>query len=304
MNLLLENQYISEMECGANISYVLSDNRLFLSTEYKVLQSQVTGCFVRCMKLLWNGKVQLYYLTQGLKPFSSLLSSLDADSFLMIVGNLFSGILEVKNNGFLSCRNIELSFERIYVDPATYKVSLIYLPLSEKIYGDNAAFENEIRTGLVKLIAGMPAISSAKTVQFSSDLQNGALSMEELTDRMKGGGKRESRHTGKTTKTGKSGLLRMTAMNLPERIEIVVDKDEFVIGKKPAWCDGVISFNKMISRSHCKISKQGDQYVITDLQSANGTYVNRVRVQPNQSAVIRNGDVIRLADSDFQVTMD
>ena len=62
-------------------------------------------------------------------------------------------------------------------------------------------------------------------------------------------------------------------------------------------------FNKMISRSHCRINKRGSQYTITDLQSANGTYVNKVKLQPNQPHPINNGDVIRLANSDFQVSI-
>lgn len=303
MNTLVENKYITEMECGANFSYVLSDNSAFLSTEYKVLQSQANSCFVRCMKMMFNGKVQLYYLTKGLKPFSSMLPTLDADSFLTIVANLLSDIIEVKSNGFLSCQNIDVSFERIYIDPTTYKVSLVYLPLSKRIYDDNSTFENEIRTGLVKLISGISTLSSTKTMQFSADLSNGTLSIEDLCAHIKGGKSSNSKHAVETPVTTSSGLLRIIAMNAPSRVEITVDKDEFVIGKKPELCDGVVSFNKMISRSHCKICKRGSQYTITDLQSANGTYVNKVRLQPNQSVLINNGDIIRLANSDFQVTI-
>ena len=45
------------------------------------------------------------------------------------------------------------------------------------------------------------------------------------------------------------------------------------------------------------------QYMITDLKSANGTYVNRVRLTPEQPHQIKNGDIIRLANSDFQVVI-
>lgn len=305
MNTLIENDYIREMECGSNFSYILSDNGTFLSTEYKVLQSQTNSCFVKCMKMMYNGKVQLYYLTKGLKSFASMIPSLDADSFLTIVSNMLSDIIDVKHNGFLSCQNIDISFERIYVDPTTHKVSLVYLPLSKRIYDDNSSFENEIRTGLVKLISGVSTLSSPKTIQFSADLSNGTLSIEDLHTRIKGGKTIVDR--GGTNEViqnkSSSGSLRIIAMNAPTRVEIAVTKDEFVIGKKPELCDGVIDFNKMISRSHCKINKKGEQYVITDLQSANGTYVNKVKLQPNQPHPINNGDVIRLANSDFQVTI-
>lgn len=308
MNSLIENNYITEMECGSNFAYVLSDSSIFLSTEYKVLQSQANGCFVKCMKMMYNGNVQLYYLTKGLKSFLSMIPSLDAESFLTIVSNLLSDIIDVKHNGFLSCQNIDISFEHIYVDPTTHKIRLVYLPLSKRIYDDNSSLENEIRTGLVKLISGVFTLSTSKTMQFSADLSNGTLSIEELVARIKGGkstGGGQSRIGQTDVVGGRAGsvLLRIIAMNAPARVEIAVTKDEFVIGKKAELCDGVIGFNKMISRSHCRINKKGSQYTITDLQSANGTYVNKVKLQPNQPHPINNGDVIRLANSDFQVSI-
>lgn len=301
MNRLLENGHILEMACGTNFSYILSDNSTFLSTEYKVLQSQANSNFVKCMKVLYNGKVQLFYLTTNLKPFSSMIPSLDADSFMIITANLISDIIDVKQNGFLSCQNIDVSFDKIFVDPTTYKVSLVYVPISKRVNDDYSTFENEIRTGLVKLISGVSTISSPKTIQFAADLSNGMLTMEDLSGLIKGGkstaGKSETRSDKKIT----GQVLRIVAMNAPTRVEIEVTKDSFVLGKNASSVDGVISFNKMISRVHCRIDRCGDKFTITDLQSANGTYVNRVRLQPNQPHPIKNGDVIRLANSDFQV---
>lgn len=303
MNVHVEKGYITEMECGSNFSYILNDNSAFLSTEYKVLQSQTDSCFVKCMKMLYNGKVQLYYLTKSLKSFALMIPTLDTDSFLTIVANLFSDIIDVKHNGFLSCQNIDISFERIYIDPTTYKVSLVYLPISKKIYDDNSSFENEIRTGLVKLISGVSTLSSSKTIQLASDLSNGTLTLEDVYSRIKGGKRVDVMNVVNQEKSAGSGSLRIIAMNAPTRTELIINKDEFIIGKKAELCDGVVGFNKMISRSHCKILKKGSQFSIVDLQSANGTYVNKVRLQPNQPHLIKNGDVIRLANSDFQISI-
>ncbi len=301
MQRLFDKGIITEMSCGSDFSYILSDNNFFLSTEYKVLQSQTNSCFVKCMKMLFNGKTQLYYLTNNLKSFASMIPTFDADSFLLVVSNILSDIIDVKHNGFLSCRNIDISFDKIFVDPATYKVSLIYLPISERIYADIPTFENELRTGFVKLISGVSSISSPKTIQFCADLSNGALSIEELHNRVKGG-KGQVGSVFSSPGKMKSGM-RMVAINAPFRVEIAITKNEFLIGKKADMVDGVISFNNMISRLHCKVCQQGQQYTIMDLQSANGTYINKVKLPPNKAFVIKNGDIVRLANSDFQVVI-
>lgn len=313
MNNLVENNLITELECGYNISYILSENSSFLSTEYKVLQSQAGGVFVRCMKMLCNGKVQLYYMTGDRKPFASMIPSLNVDSFLTIVANLFGSIISVKNNGFLACQNIDISYERIYVDATTYKVSLVYLPVSHRMYDDYTSFENVLRSELVRLISSTPALRGPKTMQLSASLSNGMLSLEDLYIRLKGGKARApiapmGGSTGAAGSAGSSAAapsrMRLIAMNAPSRVEVRVDKDQFVIGKKTAECDGVVSFNGKISRTHCQISRVNGRYTIMDLNSSNGTYVNHVRLAPHQPQPIQSGDVIRMANSDFQVIID
>lgn len=126
MNSLTTNGKLTEMECGANFAVILKDNAFFLPTEYKVLQSQKDGCFVKCMRMLYNGKTELYYFAGELKSLSSLLSTIDAERFLTVLCNLLGAIINVQSNGFLTCRNIDASFERIYIDPNTYKVNLVY----------------------------------------------------------------------------------------------------------------------------------------------------------------------------------
>lgn len=302
MNILIENGIISEMKCGNDFSYILNDHSLFLSTEYKVLQGQEKGYFIKCMRVLFNGKIQFYYLTNGYKPLANMIPNLDADSFMTIITNVFSSILAVKQNGFLSCQNIDITIEKIFVEPNTYKVALIYLPISKRFYPDESIFENELRTSLIKLISGVSTLSSAKTLQFKADLSNGMLSIKDLYDRIKGGKafKIDSEPVAESWKRDGEKLL-IVAKNAPMRVEIEVTKDNFVIGKNAAAVDGVISFNKMISRVHCQITKENGKYLLTDLKSANGTYVNNVRLIPNKSYPIRNGDIIRLANSDFQI---
>lgn len=252
-----------------------------------------------------------HILCRQLLPQAALRTRTSFSSFLTIVANLFGSIISVKNNGFLACQNIDISYERIYVDATTYKVSLVYLPVSHRMYDDYTSFENVLRSELVRLISSTPSIRGPKTVQLSASLSNGTLTLEDLYIRLKGGKARthiapmgNSSAGGGNRSAAAPSRMRLIAMNAPSRVEVQVDKDQFVVGKKPGDCDGVVSFNKMISRTHCQISRVNGRYTIMDLGSANGTYVNHVRLAPHQPQPIRSGDVIRLANSDFQVTID
>lgn len=307
MYTLLEQGLIQEMACETNFAYILKSSDLFLPIEYKVLRSQSNDCFVRCVKMLYNGKVQLYYLVDKYRPLSKLLPQLTTDKFLTIITNLLSDVITVKGNGFLSCQNIDITFEHVFVDVSTLKVGLVYLPVSQHVHVDYTEFENELRTTIIKQINRYKNLRSPQTGQFAVNLSNGVLSLQDLLIQLKQG-KIEEVPGGEYIQPAPPepapeigvGQMKLTAMNAPNRIEIVVNKDHFTLGKKTTM-DGVISFNDKISRQHCRIDRVGKEYTITDLGSANGTFVNRTRLQERVPAPIRNGDIVRLANSDFQV---
>lgn len=177
------------------------------------------------------------------------------------------------------------------------------MPIGKRLFYDVSAFENELRTSLIKFIQGIPSLSSPKTMQLEADLSNGMLTIEGIYSKIKGATVVEknvsSGHIDKVVRNNIS--MKLVATNAPVPFEITITKDEFTLGRKQGLVDGVISFNRMIGRSHCRITRQGNQFAIIDLSSTNGTYVNRVRLQPEQPCPIKNGDMIRLANSEFQV---
>lgn len=296
MNNLLEKDVLTYVESSSCFAYVLNDNSIFLPTEYKVLQGQ-SGSFVKCMKMLYNGKIMLYYIPGSAKPLSALLGRIDGDAFIKIVRNLLHDVVEVNNNGFLSCQSIDGDLSRIYVDTANGEVSLIYMPVAKKNYEDFFAFENELRTSLAELLSTYANLKTEKTDALAQKLTDGMLSLEEIADALGGaaavsGGVKESR-------TGKKCSL--IAINAPINQIITVTKDEYFIGKHPDKVDGVISFNRMISRQHCKIIYHEGAYYIIDLNSSNHTYVNKKQLAPHSPCKLENGYVVRLADSDFRV---
>lgn len=300
---LIDRGIIEEIECGNNFAYVLQDNNSFGSTDYKVLQSQTNGVFVPCMKMMYNGRIQIYYITDDYRPMSTMFAGITPDILINIVVNMFGNVVEVRNNGFLSSQNIDISWDKIFVDPATLKVKLVYLPVNIKVFDSYAEFQSELRSGLIKLINKVIDDSSDRLDKFVPDLANGSMSVEDIYNKYKGAGmmplKTQANNTVKSV-TGNT-VLKLVAMNAPQYFETVLDRDKIILGKKAGLVDVEITFNKMISRKHCSITRNNGNYYIADEGSANGTYVNRVRLVPHQQHVIKRGDVIRMADSDFQI---
>ncbi|MGN0292255.1 MAG: FHA domain-containing protein, partial [Lachnospiraceae bacterium] len=80
-----------------------------------------------------------------------------------------------------------------------------------------------------------------------------------------------------------------------------ISKDGCIIGKSPDMADFVIEGNQAVSRKHAKISKKNNSYYLSDLDSLNGTYLNGRKVRSKEEAVLRIGDIVRIADEEFEV---
>lgn len=305
MYTLKDNGVITEISCGNNFEYIIKDNATFANTDYKVLQSQNNGIFVKCMKMTRNGWIDLYYVTDEYRPMDSMFVGINADTLINVVVNLFESIIEVKNNGFLACQCIDLSWDKIFVEQNTLKVKLVYLPLGIKVFDSYAAFDSELRSGIVRLVNKVITNSNARLDQFVMDLCNGSLTIEDVYNKSRGSGTspiiKKENPISQLPASDSFGGIRIVAMNSPNYFELVIDRSDVVIGKKQELVDLVIPFNKMISRKHCRITNMNGMYYINDEGSANGTFVNSVRINQGQKIQINRGDVIRLADSDFQI---
>lgn len=76
-------------------------------------------------------------------------------------------------------------------------------------------------------------------------------------------------------------------------------KAQTLIGKKQGAVDIVIPDNVAISRTHAKIVNDNGRYIIFDMNSANGTFVNG-RAVDQSGAMLNSGDQILLADETFR----
>ena len=86
-----------------------------------------------------------------------------------------------------------------------------------------------------------------------------------------------------------------------EKIPLVGASLPVVLGRIPP-ADVVINIEG-ISRRHARLSRDISGYVIEDLNSSNGTYVNDERIQGTR--LLKNGDVVRLGlDIDLKLVAE
>ena len=385
---------IVEHRDSQSLDYILKDPELFYPTGYKVLQSQAKNGFVKCTKVMHNGMHKLVFDISEYKTLDTILPTLRPEIFPTILKNLMDVVFEVKNNGFIHSTNIEISFDKIFVDCNNYKVFLVYLPIDTPVrQNDYEVFETSLKRIIASAIDQTDSLQTEANCRLKENLEDPSYTLERLkeilsdmhTDSAKYGssirrpsvmtdedlqtneesqqllepalssrqekagflkglfkGKTKAGNPKKTEKTVKSsekkseknpvkqnrkkeGIVDMSVnlqsemeggateilddiftpkfilsgVKTPVKIDILINKPEFLIGKKEDAVDGVITCNNAISRVHCKIVFESGKYYVVDLGSANGTYINGSKIPPNQKIQIKDKDKVQLANSEF-----
>lgn len=435
--------FIKEFRDNLTLSYIIEDERYFSQNNYQTLQNQMNNGFLKCVQLSQEGKIKLVYHIFNLKPLQSILPQLTAESFWTIISKVLNIVLELKSNGFLQVQNLNISFDKIFIDPNNLNVYLVYLPINiEADANSNFIFERKLKQNIIEAISRNPNLNSELTARLYQAITIGNQPLEVIIENLKfiGNPRTFATHRPKNpmynTSYGrppqptfnmqqnrgqvynstkpyismpqamngqyKSGKLNeisvkkiflvlcqilslislmivllafdfnasinigitliilaldliitnliitflgndekkpnapyvtnsnislnnmnfqykddggvtevlddsftpsiaLVGENTPVNITLIINKAEFKIGKKAEMVDGVISFNKAISRVHCKITCVNNNYYITDIGSANGTYVNGLKVPVDNQVPITVGDKIRLAKSEFVV---
>lgn len=79
---------------------------------------------------------------------------------------------------------------------------------------------------------------------------------------------------------------------------VVINKQTFTIGIE-SYVDYRITGNSAVSRSHAKIIVRGNEFLLVDTNSTNGTYVNGNKIKKNVEVRIENGNKIIFANEEF-----
>lgn len=98
------------------------------------------------------------------------------------------------------------------------------------------------------------------------------------------------------------GILHMQAISGPPLAPLAIASGKpVVIGRQASSADVVLAGDLSVSRNHAMVCFRGGTWLICDVGSKHGTYLNGVRIPPHELSPIRDGDFIRIGPWTFHV---
>lgn len=83
---------------------------------------------------------------------------------------------------------------------------------------------------------------------------------------------------------------------------IAVNLDKFLIGRSDE-CQ-LRPKSESISRRHCVLIRKEGRFLLVDLKSRNGTFVNDKPLDPSKAKILKNGDHIRVGKLEFVAVLE
>lgn len=94
-------------------------------------------------------------------------------------------------------------------------------------------------------------------------------------------------------------IARLIPCDRVTETEILLTKFPFIIGSYHTGVDYRLE-RKQISRFHAAITKENDIFVVKDLQSTNGTFINEKKLKGEEEQPLLSGDIVRFADLNYR----
>ena len=222
--------------------------------------------------------------------------------------------MEIQDNGFLQMETVDVDLSHIFIDVDQAKVYVIALPLTvEPDLNHSCQWETELRKSLISLTEISKNPESSSLSAFRQEILVNRSSLKDLYKIVKETAIHknilsysqylldgdENAWVDDNSESEKD--LYFVSRSPIKKVELLINKDEYILGKNPKIVDGLLDISPTISRKHCKIVKLKQKYYIEDLESANHTYVNGEIVESGKRVRIKPGDQIRLAEIEFGI---
>lgn len=269
------------------------------------------------------------------KLFSGTLTK---EQLMTHLVNIVDSLSELEKNS-VDLENIVLDKKHIYLDHFSNRLGFMYLPIKDNVFekvsmseffkeliASTTYEENDDLLFFIKLhnyLAGTSKINlqefKGKLLEFSGrygdrnetntetvssfyspGIITRALAIDEEGTTALGVFNEMDEYEEGTTALGvDQGLLpRPFLIEEVTGEKIVLTKEVFKLGRDPEQAD-YTSNSKVVGRIHAELLTADGEYFLIDKHSRNGSYLNGVKLSPNEKTKIKHEDRIKLANQEF-----
>lgn len=321
------------------IAYTFEKDELFSNSALRALNSFSDSHLLRCVQMQWNGMNKCIFFTEGYRPLGNNLPSMESGRFREFMVSLLRTIINVRETSILKYGNIDLNSNHIFLDWNKGEVFLVCIPAAAMHTLPEAEFDINLRMQICQWLKQLPQSSQRELMGFIQALVDTNITLREIASfgehgfggarKMQTDGfiREEKKEAGMFAEKrafrqqersdpfvfGSAGSSGRHEQNMPPKLlletvdetpafRFLVDKSPFFIGRSVPQDHGQIgSKYSHVGRRHCRIEWTGDSFVLTDLNSRNGTWINSKKLTSGGSSVIRSGDRIKLYEITFLV---
>ena len=257
-----------------------------------------------------DGKARLLYPTEGIRSFSIYIDQINPDKIIDILRDFGRVLNIVEADVFINREMIALDINDIYFDLNSGRLKVFITPI---IYKDQETKSREWNKKLFKLLyeASKRVIDSYTSSQNTpllekmhelvntdaSDYSTKYSLLERFVEELKN---ESSLCAELDSYIDDNQIMEIRYKGVMGEFSFYAMKDYFLIGKEDGL-DACIKNNSAVSRRHCVIERADGKAYVFDLGSLNHTYVNGDKLQGNEKVLIRNHDILRIADMDFEI---
>lgn len=97
----------------------------------------------------------------------------------------------------------------------------------------------------------------------------------------------------------KGGVYQLN--HIRRGVTVMISPKGMVLGRSTKTSDYIIRGNQNVGRNHCKLYYEGNNLVVSDLDSKNGTLVNCINIGKGGKHILEHGDTLMLSDEEFKI---
>lgn len=290
---------------ATHLSFELERDEDFFALGYKVLQKQPILNAIKGLKIKYNNKSKLLYSVENLLPIIEVIEGLSEIEIIQLMIDLLEAIRQTSENGFLPKEAVAVNTECLFWNAEKEHLRLIVLPISkEQEFEDGLSWIMRLRKSLNYLAGFLQKNKKERILVYFENMNAVPSDLDVIVRELHA---MKSHNAGNTLEGYCDEEIPVTLVLNGEgaagNIRILIDKQEFVVGKKKDSVDGYIGLSTSVSRMHCKIIRLQNRYYCMDLGSLNHTYVNDIMVGSGEKRELHDQDILRLADVELQVQM-